>query len=220
HEKGAFTGAEARRHGVFEQAHGGTLFLDEIGELPTEQQPSLLRVLETRRVKRVGAESERKVDVRVVAATNRDLRAMAGFRADLYHRVAAMEVRLPPLRARGRDIELLARRFLAELAPGCRLSSTTLARLAAPPFPGNVRELRNAIHRLTLMGESALDEILGGPPPPAPVAARAANVEEAVRGIVVEALRKHRSHRKAAAAISMPKSTFYDRVRRYGIKRG
>ncbi len=222
HEKGAFTGAETRRHGVFEQAHGGTLFLDEVGELAIEQQPSLLRVLETRRLKRVGAETERRVDVRVIAATHRDLRAAASFRPDLYHRLAGMEVRLPPLRARGRDVELLAGRFLAELAPGSRLSPATLAKLTAHSWTGNVRELRNAIHRLVVMGEPALDEILGdaapAPSPPRAGAARAACIDDAIRQIMAQALAEHRTHRKAAAAINMPKSTFYDKVRRYGLK--
>src|SRR5262249_38596479 len=113
HEKGAFTGAAECRHGLFEQAHGGTLFLDEIGEMPAASQTKLLRVLESRRLRRLGGDSEVTVDVRVVAATHCNLREGGTFRPDLYHRLAAIEIRLPPLRERRGDIPLLARRFLA-----------------------------------------------------------------------------------------------------------
>jgi DNA-binding NtrC family response regulator len=222
HEKGAFTGAEARRHGVFEQAHGGTLFLDEIGELPTGQQPSLLRVLETRRLTRLGGEIERRVEVRVVAATHRDLRAGSGFRQDLYHRLAGMQLHLPPLRERGRDVEVLAGRFLAELAPpGFELTSRALGKLSAHTWPGNVRELRNVVQRLTLMGEERIDEVLQGEAVPLPVAdaaPAAASLDDTIRHLVSGALESHGSHRKAAASLRMPKSTFYDKVRRYGVR--
>jgi DNA-binding NtrC family response regulator len=221
HEKGAFTGAETRRHGIFEQADTGTLFLDEIGELPLEQQPNLLRVLETGRLRRVGAEAERGFDVRVVAATHKDLRAATTFRADLYHRLSALELHIPPLRARGRDVEQLAARFLSDLQPGRRLRDATMARLVAHSFPGNVRELKNVIHRITVLGEDRLDEIFvaAAPEVPAPPAAlRAECLDDAIRDLVRDALNLYGSHRRAAAAIRMPKSTFYDKVRRYGLK--
>ena len=244
HESGAFTGARDRRHGVFEQAHGGTLFLDEIAELPVDQQVRLLRVLETRRVRRVGGESETVVNVRVVAATHKDLRAASGFRADLYHRLAAIEVRLPPLRERRSDIPLLARRFLAEIAhehgePTPAVLDEVLARrLCDHAWTGNVRELRNAMQRYAVMGADALEELLAAPPIGlAPAAAAAAapspplpslvspsagvvTVDEALRDILATALARHGSVRKGAAAVGLAKSTFYDKARRLGLLRG
>jgi DNA-binding NtrC family response regulator len=151
HERGAFTGASGARRGVFEQADGGTLFLDEIGELPLPLQARLLRVLESAEVRRVGAESARKVDVRVVCATHRDLRAMVcdgSFRQDLYFRIARIVLDVPPLRARPDDLHALVRHVLRELAPtvGTReLSDSAMGSLRAYPWPGNVRELRNVL---------------------------------------------------------------------------
>ena len=153
HERGAFTGAVAPRAGVFEQAHGGTIFLDELGELPLELQPTLLRVLEQRQVRRVGDRKVRPVDVRVVAATNRDLEAevAAGrFREDLYYRLNVVEVALPPLRDRPEDLPLLVEHLL-RAAPMSHtvvgLSSGAADRFARWPWPGNVRELRNTLLR-------------------------------------------------------------------------
>ena len=159
HVKGAFTGADRTRPGAFERADGGTVFLDEIGELPLEQQPLLLRALESRQVRRVGDEKFRPVDVRVIAATNRDLDAevKAGrFRADLLHRLAVVRVRLPPLRERLEDLPLLVRSLLDALggrAHGFGLSQAVLERLKAHQWPGNVRELKNLIERGVAMGE-------------------------------------------------------------------
>jgi DNA-binding NtrC family response regulator len=156
HVKGAFTGATADRPGLFESASGGTLFLDEIGELPLELQPRLLRVLEARAVRPIGAAHEVEVDVRVVAATHRDLAAMVAagrFREDLFHRLAIVTVTLPPLRARPEDITFLARRLLAARAPERRLSAAAEARLTAYAWPGNVRELRNVIERAVVLGD-------------------------------------------------------------------
>ncbi len=160
HEKGAFTGAAGSRLGAVAEADGGTVFLDEIGELPLDLQPKLLRVLESREVRRVGANAPRKVDVRVVAATNRDLREAVNrgtFRADLYYRLAVVTVSLPPLRERDGDVPLLARRFLDDLEErlGRRfeISDGTLARLARLPWHGNVRELRNFVERSVFLAE-------------------------------------------------------------------
>jgi transcriptional regulator with GAF, ATPase, and Fis domain len=156
HVRGAFTGAEADRRGAFEQAHGGTLFLDEVGELPPSVQPLLLRVLESRTIRPLGASGERKVDVRVIAATHRDLRAAVNrrqFRADLYFRLHVLPVELPPLREREGDVALLAELFWRELRespPPAEL----LAGLARQSWPGNVRELRNAVERAVLVGWS------------------------------------------------------------------
>ena len=155
HVRGAFTGADRDRAGAFELAHGGTIFLDEIGELPGELQPRLLRVLQERQVRRVGSNDYRKVDVRLIAATNRDLvdEVQAGrFRADLYHRLGTVSVHVPALRERPGDAVVLAEHFLAEAAatsgrPVPALDPEFRASLAAYHFPGNVRELRNLLER-------------------------------------------------------------------------
>jgi DNA-binding NtrC family response regulator len=156
HKKGSFTGAVGDRAGCFEEANGGTLFLDEIGELPMDLQPKLLRVLDRREVQRIGESQVRKVDVRVVAATHRDLRMMVGqglFREDLYFRLSVMSVDLPPLRERGEDVVMLADRFLEDFVrmaggmPKPRVSDAAREALVAEPFPGNVRQLKNIIQR-------------------------------------------------------------------------
>jgi DNA-binding NtrC family response regulator len=155
HERGSFTGAVAMREGAFETADGGTLFLDEIGELDLDLQPRLLRVLDRREVKRIGATGHRKVDVRVLAATNRDLARevnRGAFREDLYFRLAVIRVELPPLRARKEDIALLARQIAREVAgEGTVLSDDVIATLESMPWPGNVRELRGFIERALLL---------------------------------------------------------------------
>jgi DNA-binding NtrC family response regulator len=149
HERGAFTGAMTAHPGAFERAHGGTLFLDEIAELPLDLQPRLLRALESRSVRRVGGKIDRRVDVRVIAATNRDLRAdvAAGrFREDLYFRLAVAVVKVPPLRQRLDDLPELVHGLLAGLdRRDLRVAEATLAVLRRHPWPGNVRELRNAL---------------------------------------------------------------------------
>lgn len=156
HLRGAFSGAIVDRKGVFEEANGGTLFLDEIGEAPLSVQPKLLRAIESRNIRRVGDNVERRVDVRIVAATNRSLAASANrgtFREDLYYRLAVVEVKLPPLRARSEDIPLLAQHFYARFAgAGATLPPSFLAMLTARSWPGNVRELRNFIERSVSLG--------------------------------------------------------------------
>lgn len=164
HEKGAFTGANERRAGSFEQAQHGTVFLDEVGELDLGLQPKLLRVLESRELRRVGGAQTIAVDVRVVAATNRDLRAMAAngaFREDLYYRLGVVTVELPPLRARREDIPLLARALMEqfckrnpELGPKS-FTESAIARLQAMALPGNVRELRNLVERAASLSDKA-----------------------------------------------------------------
>ncbi len=167
HERGAFTGATERRKGSFEQAHGGTLFLDEIGELSLDLQPKLLRVLENREIKRVGGDRPIPVDVRVVAATNRDLRQMVNegtFREDLYYRLSVVQVELPPLRERTEDIPLLVRHFLdafaARMWPGegrrFEVAPEAMRRLQAQPWPGNVRELKNTVERAAALADEAV----------------------------------------------------------------
>ena len=166
HEKGAFTGAAQRRIGRFEQADGGTLFLDEIGEIDAATQIKLLRVLSERTIERVGSNTPIKVDVRVVAATNRNLRDMVDrgeFREDLYFRLNVVRIEMPPLRTRREDIVLLANSFLQEFAkenerPFKPLTDEALARLVAYGWPGNVRELRTAIeHGVVMSNDSVID---------------------------------------------------------------
>jgi transcriptional regulator with GAF, ATPase, and Fis domain len=161
HERGAYTGADRSRAGAFELADGGTIFLDELGDLPPPLQPKLLRALEQREVKRLGAARPISVDVRVIAATNRDLRAqvMAGkFREDLYYRLAEVVAILPPLRERREDIAALARLFLeAQSRQGGiarELSQELVSVLESRPWPGNVRELRNVIRRACVLARS------------------------------------------------------------------
>jgi PAS domain S-box-containing protein len=166
HEKGAFTGALARRKGRFEQAHGGTLFLDEVGELPLDVQAKLLRVLQERELERVGGSETIRVDVRVVAATNRDLADMVAkgtFREDLYYRLNVFPVALPPLRERRGDVPLLVHTFLRRFARNAgrrvdAVSPEAMARLQAYHWPGNVRELQNVVERAVIL---ATGRVLG-----------------------------------------------------------
>jgi DNA-binding NtrC family response regulator len=172
HEPGAFTGATRRAPGVFEAAHGGTLFLDEIGELPLDVQPKLLRAVETRRVRPLGGTRSVDCDVRLVAATNRDLAAEVNreaFRADLYYRLAVARLHVPPLRERRDDIELLVAHFLEGLptARGAPLPAAFWEWARRHAFPGNVRELRNAVERAVAFGR---DPEAYAEPPSTPVA--------------------------------------------------
>jgi len=165
HEKGAFTGADQRRAGAFERAEGGTVLLDEIGELPLEVQPALLGVLERRSFTRVGGAQPIAVDVRVLAATHRDLRAEVNagrFRADLYYRLAVAKIAIPPLRERTEDIEALVRHFVQRLTGVAELGplAGVLDELRAQPWSGNVRELRNVVEAALVMGEL---DIAGAP---------------------------------------------------------
>jgi len=160
HVRGAYTGAQQSREGLFYYARGGTLFLDEIAEMPPAAQAKLLRVLEERRIRPVGSEQEIPVDVRVIAATNRDLKqevASHRFRQDLYYRLQVVELTLPPLRERQEDLPLLVEHFIGQLAPSLDVprlkpDTRTLARMAAYDWPGNVRELKNFIERSLILG--------------------------------------------------------------------
>jgi two-component system, NtrC family, response regulator GlrR len=235
HEKGAFTGATARRVGAFEAASGGTLFLDEIGELPLDLQPKLLRALETREIQRVGSNGYKLVDVRVIAATNRDLRADVNtgrFRADLYFRLAVVTVQTPPLRQRPEDIPALVEELLGSL----RAAPETAAPLRAPEFvarlrhaarPGNVRELRNYVERCLVFREAApLDEGGAAPPaeslavdPSAPYAVERERVlAEFERRYFESLLRLHEGKvSRAAAAAWIDRRYVYRILRRHGL---
>ena len=158
HEKGAFTGAVARNIGKFEQADGGTLFLDEIGDMPMQAQTRLLRALQSGSIRRVGGREEISLDVRIVAATNRDLKPLidtGDFREDLYYRLNVVPIQMPPLRERPQDIESLARHFLKQAVedglPSRQLSSAAAGLLEKQTWRGNVRELKNFVYRLALL---------------------------------------------------------------------
>ncbi|MEW6272388.1 MAG: sigma 54-interacting transcriptional regulator [Thermodesulfobacteriota bacterium] len=172
HERGAFTGAVARRPGRFELANGGTLFLDEVGDMPLDVQAKVLRVLQEQEFERLGATRTTKVDVRLVAATNRDLHEMmrtGSFRADLYYRLNVFPIDLPPLRHRPEDIEPLVRHFVARFASRMQrcietIPADTLAALRRHPWPGNVRELENLVERSVILSSGTslvvpLDEL-------------------------------------------------------------
>lgn len=230
HEKSAFTGASERRIGAFEEASGGTLFLDEIGELPLEQQPKLLRALESKEIRRVGANRHERVDVRIVAATNRDLRREVNdgrFRADLYYRLAVLRVTLPPLREREDDIPVLARELLASLGAG----EETIDRLCTPEllaslrraaWPGNARELRNHLERCLAFDEALPigDELKReGAPVDASVPyaeARRRAIEAFEREYVRDLLARHGGKvSEAAAAAGMDRVYLHKLVRRH-----
>ena len=172
HEKGAFTNAIGRRIGKFEYANGGTLFLDEVGEMPMETQIKLLRVLEDRRVARIGANEEMDINVRLVAATNADLPAMVeagGFRQDLYYRLNIISIELPPLRDRSGDIPLLLEHFLKELSERMNREVRGFSRAArralmSYEWPGNIRQLRNAVERMLAVDDDGLLDVDGLPP--------------------------------------------------------
>ncbi len=243
HVKGAFTGAVGGRPGRFLAASGGTLFLDEVGELPLAAQAKLLRVLEQRAVCPVGADREVPVDVRIVAATHRDLDAMVAagsFRADLYFRISVVPVALPPLRERGADVELLAEAAIRRVAQrGGRLvelEPSARAALRAHGWPGNVRELGHVVERAVVLAEgltlSDRDLALGVAHTRlavAPAAAAAAAVadeptldlrtalRDLERRLIVTALARTQGNRtEAAALLGLNRTTLVEKLRRYG----
>jgi DNA-binding NtrC family response regulator len=230
HEKGAFTGAVNAKPGLIDLADGGTLLLDEIGEMEPDSQVKLLRALETGMFFRVGGTRPRTVDVRIVAATNRDLgEAMrAGeFRQDLYYRINTITVALPPLRERPEDVTLLAHHFVeANAAYGVkRLSPAALAALEAYAWPGNVRELLHAIERAVILSRGdeiepgdLPPEVLGAPAPAAP-ASPGGSLESMERQHIVATLRQVGGHRgKGAALLAIDPKTLYRKILAYQIR--
>jgi len=229
HVKGAFTDAKVDRVGRFELAEGGTLFLDEIANLPLPQQAKLLRVLETGEVERVGSSRPRRVNVRLVSATNADPQAevKAGrFREDLLFRLNTVEIRIPPLRERREDVPLLAAHFLRRYAQ--RYQKTTqsfapdaMAALLGHPWPGNVRELDHAIERAVLLAEGDLirarDLALGAPSDGA-AALEQMSLEEVERVLVQKALTRTGGNvSEAAKALGLSRSALYRRLKRHGL---
>jgi two-component system NtrC family response regulator len=230
HERGAFTGAHAEHPGAFERAAGGTLFLDEIGELPLELQPRLLRALDNRLVRRVGGTKDRKVDVRIIAATNRDLGALVAakqFRQDLYFRLAAAVVNLPPLRERLDDLPILVPRLLKDLGRDeVRVADPTIEALRAHLWPGNVRELKNVIACSLAFVEAGVLEPrhLRFIAPPAEEAAldrlplgghSLVSLERAAIRQTLLAARGNKVH--AAKALGIAPSTLYEKLKKYGL---
>jgi Nif-specific regulatory protein len=236
HEKGAFTGADTRQTGKFEAADGGTVFIDELGELPLPVQGKLLRVLQDREFDRVGGTTPVQVNVRIVAATHRDLAAMVRegkFREDLYYRIKVVEVGLPPLRARGADdLERLARHFVAQaskrhhLAAEPTLTRSALERLCAWHWPGNVRELENCIESAVVLcdGEVRVEHLPLADFKPgtaaAPVRADApiATLAEVERAHVLAVLERAKGNRTQAAKwLGIGRNTLGRRLREYGL---
>jgi DNA-binding NtrC family response regulator len=230
HVKGAFTDAKTDRVGCFELADGGTLFLDEIANVPPQQQAKLLRVLETREIQRVGSSKVRKVDVRVISATNANLAeivAEGDFREDLLYRLNTVEIRLPPLRERREDIPLLAETFLRQQAEryGRELEGfgpEAMDALLAHPWPGNVRELRHSVERSVLMARGRRIE-------PGDLGLRRREdggalsedltLQAAERLLIEKALERHQGNvSRAAEALGLSRSALYRRLKSLGVE--
>jgi DNA-binding NtrC family response regulator len=240
HERGAFTGAQGPRRGAFEEADGGTLFLDEIGELPLDLQAKLLRALESGEIKRVGAGRPSHVDVRVIAATNRDLLSHARegkFREDLYYRLCVIPLLLPPLRNRKGDLSLLAEHFLRTYSPrgqSVKLSQAAVEKLQKHPWPGNIRELRNVVHRALLLrkgpkievGDISFDQDYSRGAVGAftltfefPGGLSLDQMMELVQRQIVEATlrRYHNNKERVAKELGLARSTLFKRLRDWGL---
>jgi two-component system response regulator AtoC len=237
HEKGAFTGADSRRIGLFEAAQGGSLFLDEIGDLPSHLQVKLLRAIQERKIVRLGSTKDIPVDARLVAATNRDLEAevQAGrFREDLYYRLNVIRIRLPPLRERAGDIGLLAGYFLKKLSGelGGRITEASpeaMAYLESMSFPGNVRELENAVERALILAEGPRLEVrdfaaspMARPaamtPPPDPFA-EPRSLAEVEKAAVAAALSRNAFYReKTAAELGITRRTLLNKIKEYHLE--
>jgi len=244
HEKGAFTSASAQRVGRFELANGGTIFLDEVGEIPLELQPKFLRVLQEREFERLGGTRTLHTDIRVIAATNRDLRAMVErgtFRSDLFYRLNVFPVRVPALRERPEDIPLLVRRFADEVSRRMNKSfvaipPSTMRDLCRYPWPGNIRELQNVVERAVILSPGPLLEIDVGDLNPRGSSMRGANsrvealplrrlrdeLEDAQRDAILRALRQAGGRvggpDGAADRLGLKRTTLIGRMKRLGIE--
>jgi DNA-binding NtrC family response regulator len=228
HERGAFTGADTRRAGKFELANGGTVFLDEIGELPLAVQGKLLRVIEDKTVQRLGSSADLKVDIRLIAATNRDLEQAVkdgGFRSDLYYRLAVIPLRIPALRERGDDVLVLAEyfldRFQRELRkPHLALSAAAKAALKSHDWPGNVRELQNVMERAAILNDRELaPKDLGMPVERSSAAAAAADSAGASERDRLESVLRDCKWNKNAAAetLGISYKTLLNKIHAHGL---
>jgi two-component system response regulator HydG len=240
HAKGAFTDAKSARPGLFTQASGGTLFLDEIGEMSLALQPKLLRALQERRVRPVGGETELDFDVRLVAATNRDLEEMVEnkqFREDLFYRINVIHVPLPPLRARGGDVLVLAQHFIQHYAAVfdkkvTGLSAAAAERISAYAWPGNVRELQNCIERAVALAR--FEEVAVEDLPEKIRAYQKSHVvvatddptdlvplEEVEKRYILRVLEAHGGNRtEAAKTLGLDRKTLYRKLLRWGVASG
>ena len=231
HEKGAFTGAHERRAGLAAAAHGGTLFLDEIGELPLPAQARLLRLLEAKEIRPVGSEKSRQVDIRLVAATNRDLPRMVTegrFREDLYYRLKVLEIHLPPLRERGDDVMELATFFFNHACEslhrdGLALAEDALTAITAYSWPGNVRELKNAIERAVILADGDIIPLaLLGIPAPGNPAQASGNPQLSLDDYFRQFVETHQdslSETEIAKRLGISRKTLWERRQRMGIPR-
>ena len=238
YRRGAFTGATAERKGKFEFADGGTLFLDEAGEIPLHLQPKLLRVLQSGEVDRIGADRPVHVDVRIVAATHRDLEALVtegGFRQDLYYRLAVVPLRVPPLRDRRDDLPLLAQHFLDRMIrktgrQGLRFEPPVFALFDRYPWPGNVRELENTVERMVVLSR---DDVLGVENLPEKIRragdvsviagfrlpSHGVNLEDLEKDLIRQALDRHGDNRtRAARDLGLTRNTLLYRMQKYGLR--
>lgn len=237
HEKGAFTGAIAVKKGKFEQASGGTLFLDEIGDMPVETQAKILRALENGEAERVGGAKPVRFNVRLVAATNKNLQDMitrSEFREDLYHRLNVFPILLPPLRVRPEDIPMLCSHFLERFGPGLTLSMEALQLLMAYSWPGNVRELRNSLERATVLADErgmvlpehlpAQLRLVSATEPQLPVMpeSRARDLDERLeeieKSLIIAALIKsHGVQVRAAEMLGIKERSLWHRIKKLGL---
>ena len=232
HEKGAFTGAIATKQGLFEMADGGTLFIDEVGELAASLQAKLLRVLEDGSMRRVGSLKERRVDVRLLAATNRDMQqevAKKNFREDLYYRINVMSLHLPPLRERHGDIPLLVKHALA---PGWTVDPAALQAIEAYNWPGNIRQLLNAIERAQIMADDQCIRLCDLPPEVVTrakddlpdtslVTASGERLSDIQRAHVLEILEREKGNKaRAAKALGVNRRSLYRLLEKYNISLG
>ena len=239
HERGAFTGAVAAKPGRIEQANGGVLFLDEVGEMAPTVQAKLLRVLEEREFMRLGSTRVQRADIRVIAATNRDLHAAmerGDFREDLYYRLGVFEIALPPLRDRREDVLELADSFLQQIGetvgrPAAGIARDARDQLLAYAWPGNVRELRNAIERAVILADGGyirsehlpvtsprLGPAVHEPPSPSTLPAGGVNLEALERSLVIKALAQARHNKtRAARLLGLTRAQLYSRIEKYGL---
>jgi DNA-binding NtrC family response regulator len=248
HERGAFTGAHGLKHGLFETANQGTLFLDEIGEMSPATQVKVLRALQSGEFRRIGSNRHIKADIRIIAATNKDLREevqRGRFREDLYYRIAVIEIHMPSLRERTDDIPLLVEHFLRVNTYGGRerlqITSEAMACVLKYPWPGNIRELRNVIERLSVLADSQVLTVdalppaiakaglepaeLGGPVRPTDASRNDGAIDftldEIERQHILKTLERHRWNKKRVAGIlGIDTKTLYNKLRRYGVAVG